>query len=324
MFVLRIGGKIRQAISQHLQYGYPLSSILSRLDGKVAVITGAARGIGKAVAVELVNRGAKVMIGDVMDKDGEETVKELNALAGTRVAAYRHTDVSVYKDNVALFRAAEEEFGGIAHLNAGIVKGGDNIFMSLDDEADARVVNVNMMGVIKGTKVALLHLAKRGGGVIIITSSVTGFYTDLGPYAYNASKHGVIGWLKSFQMMPAICNVRVNAICPHGVRTSIDPDFPEEMRDVMAEITDFIELTSIDTVVRAVTGLIEDETANCKAMLVLPGDVVREQEPLPPLPEIYKNEAFVDFLVTKMAPAKIAHSKKELAAALEAYDKYEI
>lgn len=83
------------------------------LDGKVAVLTGASRNIGKAVAVELVSRGAKVVIGDILDKQGEETVQELNNSAGSKVAAYIHTDVTKYDDNVALFKLAEKEFGGV-------------------------------------------------------------------------------------------------------------------------------------------------------------------------------------------------------------------
>lgn len=83
------------------------------LEGKVAVLTGASRNIGKAVAVELVSRGAKVVIGDILDKQGEETVQELNNSAGSKVAVYIHTDVTKYDDNTALFKLAEKEFGGV-------------------------------------------------------------------------------------------------------------------------------------------------------------------------------------------------------------------
>ena len=83
--------------------------------GKVAVVTGGSRGVGKAVAQALIERGSKVVIGDVLDKAGQETVNELNKQAGgdSKVAVYIHTDVSIYKDAIALFKLAESEFGGV-------------------------------------------------------------------------------------------------------------------------------------------------------------------------------------------------------------------
>ena len=83
--------------------------------GKVAVVTGGSRGLGKAVAQALIERGSKVVIGDVLDEAGQETVNELNKQAGDNVkaAVYIHTDVSLYKDVIALFKLAESEFGGV-------------------------------------------------------------------------------------------------------------------------------------------------------------------------------------------------------------------
>ena len=84
-------------------------------NGKVAVVTGGSRGLGKAVAKTLVERGSKVVIGDILDEAGQETVDELNNLAGgsAKAAVYIHTDVSLYKDVIALFKLAESEFGGV-------------------------------------------------------------------------------------------------------------------------------------------------------------------------------------------------------------------
>lgn len=86
---------------------------LSNLKGKVAVLTGASRGIGKAIADALIANGANVVIGDILVKEGEEVVAAYNAKAGTKVAAFIHTDVTKYSDNQALFKLADAEFGGV-------------------------------------------------------------------------------------------------------------------------------------------------------------------------------------------------------------------
>jgi NAD(P)-dependent dehydrogenase (short-subunit alcohol dehydrogenase family) len=86
---------------------------LSNLKGKVAVLTGASRGIGKAIADALIENGANVVIGDILVKEGEEVVAAYNAKAGTKVAAFIHTDVTKYSDNQALFKLADAEFGGV-------------------------------------------------------------------------------------------------------------------------------------------------------------------------------------------------------------------
>ncbi|KAG2220724.1 hypothetical protein INT45_007336 [Circinella minor] len=193
--------------------------------GKVAVVTGGSRGLGKAVAKALVERGSKVVIGDVLDEAGQETVNELNNQAGgsVKAAVYIHTDVSLYKDAIALFKLAESEFGGVdlAFLNAGVINKPDYIFTPLDDEAEKLLPDVNISGVVKCTRVALLAMAKRGGGVITITASTAGF---VGPFAqsiYNATKHAVVGWTRSLGMLKDICNVRVNAVCPNWIGKSI-------------------------------------------------------------------------------------------------------
>lgn len=100
--------------------------------------------------------------------------------AGEKVAAFIHADVTKYSDNVALFRVAESEFGGVdfALLNAGIGAGANSMFTPLDDALEERMININTTAVIKGTKVALLHMAKRGGGAIVHLASVAGFFSS--------------------------------------------------------------------------------------------------------------------------------------------------
>ncbi|KAL1935632.1 hypothetical protein VTP01DRAFT_4772 [Rhizomucor pusillus] len=291
------------------------------LDGKVAVVTGGSRGIGKAVAIALVERGAKVVIGDILEKQGQETVEELNKLAGgEKAAAFIRTDVVKYKDNIALFKFAESEFGGvdIAFLNAGIGSKSNTIFLPLDDDLDERMIDINATAVIKGTKVATLHMAKRGGGVIVNTASVAGLMSAPPLSSYNASKHAVVGWTRSFELLPAVCGVRVNAICPYWCETDIIKDLSNtEGADPWEAFVGASPRVSIDTIVEGVLTLIEDETRNAQTLLALPGGVIRPQEPIQAYPEtvteqlLASREAFIR--------DEIAFYKKQLQEALQRY-----
>ncbi|KAI9270599.1 hypothetical protein BDA99DRAFT_569911 [Phascolomyces articulosus] len=286
------------------------------LEGKVAVLTGAARNIGKHVAIELVNRGAKVVIGDVLDAQGEATVKELNELAGEKVAAYIHTDVTTYQANKAMFAFAETEFGGvdIAFLNAGIGTNANTMFLPLDDAMDDRMLDINTTAVVKGGKVAMLYLAKRGGGVIVNTASVAGFLAGPTMSIYNASKHGVIGWTRSNDIYKHVCNVRMNAVCPTWVDTELAVDLAEnDDGNPFTEIFAKMPRVKAETVVEAVLTLIEDESRNGEALLALPGGVIRPQEPISRFPELVSEE-FLN-IATQKAPDTVAYYKRKLEEA---------
>ncbi|KAI9495975.1 hypothetical protein BDB00DRAFT_179129 [Zychaea mexicana] len=294
------------------------------LEGKVAVITGGGRGLGKAVAAALIERGAKVVIGNTTVAQGTATVDEFNAAAGCKVAAFKQTDITTYKDNIALFQFAEKEFGGvdIAYLNAGVAGNAtDIIFLPPDDENDARAMNVNAVGTMKGTKIAMLHLAKRGGGVIINCSSTLGSNAVPSMSAYVASKHAMNGWTRCFSMLPQICNVRVNAVCPHFVETDMLVPNPDQLSrgGPVLNLVDKIPKTTTENVVNAVLLLIEDETRNAQTLMALPGDVIREQEPAPPAPETITPE-FVE-LMGNYAQDYVTFHKKELEDYLKVYEK---
>ncbi|KAG2216883.1 hypothetical protein INT45_004567, partial [Circinella minor] len=262
---------------------------INNFSGKVAVITGGGSGIGKATAMALSERGVKIVIGDISEKSGEEAVKEINDKIGSHVAIFQKTNVIKYKDYIALFQRAEKEFGGvdIAFLNAGTGKGGfASAFKDLDDEADEFMMDVNVMGVIKGTKVAILHLTKRGGGVIVSMGSMGSFNADLDYAAYCASKHAVIGWTRSFDLLPHIANIRVNSVCPGGVNTNFPSTIAHEMMGTpLYEFGAVFPMTNINTVVKAVLKCIEDESLKGETLLALPGDVIRPHPRPEQIPE---------------------------------------
>lgn len=191
-----------------------------RFEGKVAIVTGASSGIGRATAQRLANEGASVVVSDVADEGGNETVVQITAAGGT--AVYHHADVSSEDDTKALVEAAKGTFGGldIAVNNAGIL----GHFMPAADipvEEFDRIVAINLRGVFLGMKYQLPAMLERGGGAIVNVASAAGMLAQPYGAAYTASKHGVIGLTKGFALDHAASGVRINAVSPGGVRTNI-------------------------------------------------------------------------------------------------------
>ncbi|KAI9270548.1 hypothetical protein BDA99DRAFT_569875 [Phascolomyces articulosus] len=282
---------------------------------KVAVITGGSRGIGYNVAKALVARGSKVVLGDLLDKEGEAAAKEFNDKAGKQVAVYLHTDVTKYKDLIALFALAEKAFGGvdIAILNAGIA--GDaacGLFTPLDDRADMFIHEVNVGGVVKGNKVALLHMAKKGkGGVIINTASMAGFAAAPSISAYCATKHAVVGWTRSMVNLEAVANIRANAVCPYWCETDIIANPKDEVQRQFLQAT---PKTTMKYVVEAFLRCIEDTDLSGQALLVLPDGVHVQDQYIPP--ESCFTSEFLE-KVPELAIAGVNLHKENLAQAVK-------
>ncbi|KAI7849078.1 hypothetical protein BDC45DRAFT_574227 [Circinella umbellata] len=283
---------------------------------KVAVVTGGSRGIGYNVAKELVARGARVVIGDILDKQGEAAIKEFNDRAGKKVAAYIHTDVTKYKDLLALFSLAEKTFGGvdIAVLNAGVTgMGAGGIFTPLDDEKDMSIHEINMGGVIKGNKVALLYMAKHGkGGAIVNTASMAGVTPANFIAAYAASKHAVVGWTRSLGHLKHVCNVRVNAVCPAVCATDINNHVDHQST---SDFLNFSPKVSMEVVVQTFIRCIEDTRLSGDILLALPDGTHIQPKYNPPASSVSKE--FLDKLPqirkdgTKFAKEALAQAIKD-------------
>ena len=188
-----------------------------RLDGKVAVITGAASGIGAGTARMFVREGAKVVVADLQDEAGEALVDELGD-----AARFAHCDVTSEDDIAAAVDLAVSEFGrlDIMFNNAGIV-GAVGRISELPVEAWDHTMAILLRGVFLGTKHAARVMQDQGSGVIINTSSTAGILGGLGPHAYTAAKHGVIGLTKSVANELAPLGIRGNAISPGNTVTAM-------------------------------------------------------------------------------------------------------
>lgn len=194
-----------------------------RLDGKVAVITGACSGIGLATVRRFVEEGAKVVLGDIDDARGAEVVAELDT-THPGATAYRHVDVTDPTEVEALFGAAKDTFGSVdvAFNNAGISPPQDDSILDTDLEAWRLVQEVNLTSVYLCCKAALPYMLEQQSGSIINTASfvaVMGAATS--QISYSASKGGVLSMSRELGVQFARQGVRVNALCPGPVNTPL-------------------------------------------------------------------------------------------------------
>jgi 3alpha(or 20beta)-hydroxysteroid dehydrogenase len=233
---------------------------MGRLDGKVALISGGARGQGAAEARLFAAEGAKVVIGDVLDDEGEALARELSSDA----CIYRHHDVTDEGQWADVVTEAVDRFGGLDILvnNAGIFRLLPMMQTTLDDFR--RINEVNQVGVFLGMQAATPHLIERGGGSIVNISSIAGLRGSAASLAYSTSKWAVRGMTKCAALELAAFKVRVNSIHPGIIDTPMLQEFHNfGVMDRVVERIPMGEVASPDDVARLALFLASDDSSYC-------------------------------------------------------------
>lgn len=235
----------------------------SELNGKVALITGAANGIGAAVARRLASLGAHVVAADVDDVTGQALAQELNG-------HYVHCDVSDPDENLAMVAAAVGHFGGLdlVHLNAGIASG-QSLGADFDVAKYRRAMGINLDGVVYGVHAALPALIERGGGSIVATASMAGLTPVALDPIYAANKAAVVALVRSLAGAHDAQGILVNALCPSFANTAIISDIKSLLEDSHFPILDVSEV--VDTFIAILDG-----GGSGECWFVVPG---RESQP---------------------------------------------
>jgi NAD(P)-dependent dehydrogenase (short-subunit alcohol dehydrogenase family) len=199
-----------------------------KLRGKIALVTGAAQGIGQAIAVRFAQEGAKVAVNDIKDDVGRETVKTITEAGGE--AAYFHADVSNSAEVQAMIRQVSERFKGLHILvnNAAYAHWGSKPVTELSEEEWDRTLDVTLKGAFLCSKYTIPEMVKSGGGSIINIDSVAGVFGFPSESAYMAAKGGLLQLTKSMAIDYAAVNIRVNAIAPGWTATPMNAEMRKD------------------------------------------------------------------------------------------------
>ena len=227
-----------------------------RLENKVAIITGAGSGIGRETALLFAKEGAKVVVADVNESAGEETVEEININGeGTFVKL----DVSSREQAKQMVKITLEKYGKIDVLinNAGIVQ--DAFLSKMTEEQWDKVIDVNLKGVFNCSQAVVEIMMNQGNGVIINTSSIVGLEGNVGQVNYAATKAGLIGMTKTLAKELGKKGIRVNAVAPGFITTPMTSNVPEKILEMMKEKTPLRRLGEAKDVAYAYLYLASDE-----------------------------------------------------------------
>jgi len=212
--------------------------VSGRLDGKVAIVTGGAGGIGRATVKAFVREGARVVVADL---DGDRAAELAGELGGESVVA-RAVDVSCSTQVAALVSGCVDEFGRLDVIfnNAGIFPEADGSVLDTDEETWERVIDVNLKGVFLGCKYAIPAMIASGGGAIVNTASFVALLgAAVSQSAYTASKGGVLAMTREIAVEFARKGIRANALCPGPINT---PLLAELLRNPQARERRFVHI----------------------------------------------------------------------------------
>lgn len=230
------------------------------LEGRTAIVTGASRGIGRAIAIELARRKASVIINyNRSPEKAEEVVAQIEAEGGKAQAV--QADVSNFEQAQALVKSAIDSFGGLDILvnNAGITR--DTLIMMMGEEDWDEVISTNLKSTFNCSKAAIRHMMRKRYGRIVNITSVSGQMGNAGQTNYAASKAGQIGFTKALAREVASRNITVNAVAAGFTDTDIWATVPVEMQEAVLKLIPLARKGKPEEIAYAVAFLVSDQAA---------------------------------------------------------------
>jgi 3-oxoacyl-[acyl-carrier protein] reductase len=230
------------------------------MEGRVAVVTGGARGIGRAIVEKLASLGANVVIGDMLLELAEKSAKEISQVTNTKIIAVK-VNVTESKSSSELIECAIKEFGKVDILvnNAGITR--DMLILRMEEADWDAVLDVNLKGAFNCTKAVIRPMMKQRYGRIVNISSVSGQVGQAGQTNYSASKAGLIGFTKALAREVASRQITVNAVAPGFIPTSLTNDLSDELKKSILTATPIGRMGKPEEIAAAVVFLASEEAA---------------------------------------------------------------
>lgn len=231
------------------------------MKGKTVLVTGAGAGIGRSIAEVFGEEGAIVVVSDISETGGYETVSRITESGGE--AVFRYCDVSKKNDVQALIEGVVNDFDHLDYAcnNAGIHNPGPEFLLETDDDMWDRIIAINLKGVFLCMKYEVGAMLKQKRGVIINISSLSGILGESGSYAYAAAKHGVMGLTKTAAFDFAKTGIRINAVCPAAVDTPGLAEAPNELRQQFIDSIPLGRLGKPEEIAAAVLWLCSDQAS---------------------------------------------------------------
>ncbi|MDD5687970.1 MAG: 3-oxoacyl-[acyl-carrier-protein] reductase [Elusimicrobia bacterium] len=231
-----------------------------KLKDKVAIITGGAQGIGRAIAEKLAGEGVKVVIADVMEGDAKKTADEIASEKNVETYSLK-VDVSSSQQTEEMVKKTVEKYGKIDIIvnNAGITR--DNLLIRMSDDEWDKVIAINLKGVFNCSKAAAKIMMKQRCGKIVNIASVVGLMGNAGQSNYSASKGGVIALTKTLARELASRNITVNAVAPGFIKTAMTDKLSEDAKKKLTDIIPLSRLGEPQDVANLVAFLCSEESS---------------------------------------------------------------
>jgi 3-oxoacyl-[acyl-carrier protein] reductase len=237
-----------------------MSNNYKPFEGKVAIVTGSSRGIGRAIAELLASRGANLAIADVRLEAAQTTAHEIADQTGNKAIPVE-VNVANLEMAKAMVKTVVDEFGKVDILvnNAGITR--DDLLMRMKEEDWDDVININLKGAWNCSKAVIRDMMKKRYGRIVNVSSVSGQAGQAGQTNYSASKAGLIGFTKALAREVAARGIYVNAVAPGFIPTVLTNDLPAELKDSIISATPMGRMGTPEEIAYAVAFLASDEAS---------------------------------------------------------------